>query len=77
VELEEAVMESGEDVVELEDVVVEIEEDVVELEDVVEVEDVVVELEEVTALVQLLEAKAATPSANAASKGAAKEAARA
>ena len=76
-ELEEAVIESGEDVVELEDVVVEIEEDVVELEDVVEVEDVVVELEEVTALVQLLEAKAATPSANAASKGAAKEAARA
>lgn len=76
-ELEEAVIESGEDVVELEDVVVEIEEDVVELEGAVELEDVVVELEEVTALVQLLEAKAATPSANAASKGAAKEAARA
>jgi len=75
VELEEAVMESGEDVVELEDVAGL--EDVAELENVVELEDNVVELEEITALVQLLEAKAATPSANAASKGAAKEAARA
>jgi hypothetical protein len=68
VELEEAVVGSEEDIVKLEDVV--------ELENIVELEDVV-EVEDFTALVQLLEAKAATPSANAASKGAAKDAARA
>jgi len=48
--------------VELEEAVVEVEEDVVELE--------------IMALVQLLEAKAAAPAANAASKGAANESAR-
>ena len=47
---------------ELEEAVVEVEEDVVELE--------------IMALVQLLEAKAAAPAANAASKGAANESAR-
>jgi len=76
-ELEEAVVGLEEDVVELEKAVVGLEEDVVELEEaVVGLEEDVVELEEVIALVQLLEAKAATPSANAASKGAANEAAR-
>jgi len=55
-------MELEETVVELEEAVVEVEEDVVELE--------------IMALVQFLEAKAAAPAANAASKGAANESAR-
>jgi hypothetical protein len=64
-------------VVELEEVGVELEEVVVKLEEaVVELENVEVELDEVVASVQLLEAKAATPSANAASNGAANAAAR-
>jgi hypothetical protein len=57
--------------------VVELEEVGVELEEVeVELKKVEVELDEVVTSVQLLEAKAATPSANAASKGAANAAAR-
>ena len=58
------------------DVVMELEDVVIEAGDVVEVEEIVLELVEVTTLVQLLGANAATPSANACSKGAANEAAR-
>ena len=75
--LEPFVVELEEVGMELEDVVVKLEEAVVELEKVeVELDEVEVELEEVVASVQLLEAKAATPSANAASNGAANAAAR-
>jgi hypothetical protein len=63
--------------VELEEVGVKLEEVGVELEEVeVELKKVEVELDEVVTSVQLLEAKAATPSASAASKGAANAAAR-
>jgi hypothetical protein len=84
-ELELVAMELDKSVVELDKAVVVVEEAVVETdksvvvveETMVELGGAVLELEEITALVQLVETKAATPSANAALKGAANEAARA